>query len=203
MNKHDKLNSSTDVQNLTDTSKEKFKLKTSLHEIVSSIVLLMCGAILTIMVINIYSMASYGKTMLSLDTTLKSFKSFFQAETFVESSFYTDYDDSKLLDGAINGYVSSLDDKYSRYESPEEYNKAQIKDAGQSVGIGITVKLLDDGYIQVQEVSENTPAEKSGIKVGDIIKSIDGKDVAETGYTESISLIKDGDDNTSVTLSVL
>lgn len=203
MNKHDKLNSSTDVQNLTDTSKEKFKLKTSLHEIVSSIVLLMCGAILTIMVINIYSMASYGKTMLSLDTTLKSFKSFFQAETFVESSFYTDYDDSKLLDGAINGYVSSLDDKYSRYESPEEYNKAQIKDAGQSVGIGITIKLLDDGYIQVQEVSENTPAEKSGIKVGDIIKSIDGKDVAETGYTESISLIKDGDDNTSVTLSVL
>ncbi|MCD7799753.1 MAG: S41 family peptidase [Ruminococcus sp.] len=199
---HDNSTSLQNTQNIEEDTK-KFQLKTSRHEVASSIVLLVCGAILTIMVLNIYSMASYGKSMFSLDSTLKDLKSFFQAETFVESSFYTDYDEEKLLDGAISGYISSLDDKYSRYESSEEYNKAQIKDAGQSIGIGITVKLLDDGYIEVQEVNENTPAEEAGIQVGDIIKSIDGKDVVETGYEESISLIKDGEDNTTVDIEIL
>lgn len=205
MSKYKEHEDSTSVKNPQDIDQDtkKFQLKTSTHEVISSIVLLICGAMLAIMVLNIYSMASYGKTILSLDSTLKSFKSFFQAETFVESSFYTEYDEEKLLDGAISGYISRLDDKYSRYESSEEYNKAQIKDAGQSVGIGITIKLLDDGYIEVQEVNDNTPAEKAGIKVGDVIKSIDGNDVAETGYEESISLIKDGEDNTTVTLSIL
>jgi len=200
--KHPETSIAENTQDNND-KKKKFQLKTSLHEVISSILLLICGSLLTITAFNIYLGVSYGKSMFSLNETLKDFKAFFEAQDFVESSFYTDFDNDTLVDSAINGYISGLDDKFSRYESSEEYNQAQIKDAGQSIGIGIVVKLLDDGYIQIEEVNADTPAEKAGLQIGDIIKVIDGNDVAETGYEESVSLIKNGDEDTDVTLGIL
>jgi carboxyl-terminal processing protease len=203
----DRHSKEEDLNNIPETpsheDKKKFTLITSKAEVVSSVLLVVCGVLITIAVLNIYLGVAYGRTMFSLAKTLKEFKPFIQAESFVSSSFYTDYDTDTLVDSALQGYVSGLDDKYSRYESPTEFNQSQIKDAGQSIGIGITVMLRDDGYMDIKEVNADTPAEKAGLKADDIIKSIDGNDVAETGYEDSVALIKDGDDNTSVELEVL
>lgn len=205
MNRKDTNKTSVDTETSKDSqnTSKKIRLKTSFHEIISSILLLVCGAILSLTIINLYLGVSYGENMFSLSALLKEFKPFVEATNFVESSFYTDYDANTLVDSSIKGYVSGLDDKFSRYESPDEFNKSQIQDAGQSIGIGIVVKPLEDGYIEIQEVNADTPADKSGLKVGDIIQSIDGNDIAELGYNESINLIKDGDDNTDIILGIL
>ncbi len=202
--KHPKEENLTDTpENPSSESNKKFTLITSKSEVLSSVLLVVCGVLITIAVLNIYLGIAYGRTMFSLAKTLKEFKPFIQAENFVSSSFYTDYDNDTLVDATVDGYISGLDDKYSRYESPTEFNQSQIKDAGQSIGIGITVMLRDDGYMDIKEVSADTPAEKAGLKADDIIKAIDGNDVAETGYEDSVALIKDGDDNTSVELEIL
>lgn len=205
MNRKDTNKTSVDTETSKDSqdTSKKIRLKTSFHEIISSILLLVCGAILSLTIINLYLGISYGENMFSLSALLKEFKPFVEATNFVESSFYTDYDTNTLVDSSIKGYVSGLDDKFSRYESPAEFNKSQIQDAGQSIGIGIVVKPLEDGYMEIQEVNADTPADKSGLKVGDIIQSIDGNDIAELGYNESINLIKDGDDNTDIILGIL
>lgn len=205
MNRKDTNKTSVDTETSKDSqnTSKKIRLKTSFHEIISSILLLVCGAILSLTIINLYLGVSYGENMFSLSALLKEFKPFVEATNFVESSFYTDYDSNTLVDSSIKGYVSGLDDKFSRYESPDEFNKSQIQDAGQSIGIGIVVKPLEDGYMEIQEVNADTPADKSGLKVGDIIQSIDGNDIAELGYNESINLIKDGDDNTDIILGIL
>lgn len=205
MNQKDTNKTSVDTETSKDSqdTSKKIRLKASFHEIISSILLLVCGAILSLTIINLYLGVSYGENMFSLSALLKEFKPFVEATNFVESSFYTDYDSNTLVDSSIKGYVSGLDDKFSRYESPDEFNKSQIQDAGQSIGIGIVVKPLEDGYIEIQEVNADTPADKSGLKVGDIIQSIDGNDIAELGYNESINLIKDGDDNTDIILGIL
>jgi carboxyl-terminal processing protease len=182
--------------------KKRFNLVTSKKEVVTSILLLLCGVLITLTVFNIYLGINYGKSLLGFASTLKEFKPFIQAQNFVESSFYTDYDSETLVDSAISGYVSGLDDKYSRYESPVEYDKSQLQDSGQSMGIGITIQATEDGYIEIMEVKDDTPAKSSGLQVGDIIKTIDGNDVADYGFNESISLIKDGDESTDINLTV-
>lgn len=204
MNRKDtnKISIYTEQSEDSQNTSKKIRVKPSFYEIISNILLLVCGAILSLIIINLYLGVSYGKNMFSVGNMLKEFKPFVEATNFVESSFYTDYDSNTLVDSSIKGYILGLDDKFSRYESPDEFNKSQIQDAGQSIGIGIVVKALEDGYMEIQEVNADTPADKSGLKIGDIIQSIDGNDVAELGYNESINLIKDGDDNTSVILGI-
>lgn len=185
-----------------DSKKIRFKLVTSKREVVSSILLVLCGVLITLTVFNVYLGVACGKSLLEFASTFEEFKPFFETQSFVESSFYTDYDNDTLLEDTINGYLSGLDDKYSRYESPVEYDKSQLQDSGQSTGIGITIQATEDGYIEIMEVKDDTPAKSSGLQVGDIIKTIDGNDVAEYGFNESISLIKDGDDSTDVSLTI-
>lgn len=193
-----------DIESLdpsVDGGKNK-RTKGSKSEIVTSILLVLCGILITLTVINVYLAIAFGKNLFGFLSTLKEYKPFFEAQSFVESSFYTDYESDTLLDSAISGYVSGLDDKYSRYESPVEYDQSQLQDSGQSVGIGITIQATDDNYIEIMEVKDDTPAKSSGLQVGDIIKTIDGNDVVEYGFNESISLIKDGDESTDINLTV-
>lgn len=190
-------------EDTNNNQKKRPQLKTSLMEILTVVLMLISGCILTFTVLDLYIFKTYGQTITGLNQTIKDIVPLLQTKNMVEKTFYDDYDENTLLDSAINGYVSALDDKYSRYETPQEQKKSQIKNDGQMVGIGITVKKSDDGYIEIDEVTDNTPAQRAGLQKGDIIKSIGGKDVLEYGFDESINLIKNGEENTSIDVNVL
>lgn len=191
------------VNNDAGNNVKKAKIKSIVMEIVGLLLMMLCGALLTITILNFYINRTYGETILSLDRSIKNIAPLLEAKETVERSFYEEPDTDALLDGALTGYMSALDDAYSRYENPETQEKSQMQNDGKSVGIGIVVKLLDDGYICVEEVVEGTPAQKAGIQVGDTIKEIAGNDVAEYGYNESISLIKDGEEDTTIDMLIL
>ena len=57
-------------------------------------------------------------------------------EQIVESDYYEEVDTEELMDGALKGYMSALEDPYSGYLTPEEYQQWQSNEAGVSVGIG-------------------------------------------------------------------
>ena len=125
-----------------------------------------------------------------------------EVNTVVKNNFYQDIDEKSVEDGVLSGYMSGLGDKYARYQTPVEYKNTVVSDSGHLIGIGITVSQTEDGYMKVVELADNSSAGQAGVQVDDIIMSIDGNDVAETGYSQAVNLIKSGESDTDVLLSI-
>lgn len=133
----------------------------------------------------------------------KEYKLLGEAEAYVNKFFYKDdVDKENLIDGAVGGYIGGLEDKYSRYQNLESTNQNSESQMGVHTGIGVSVTLADDGYINIEEVSENSPSSKAGLKVGDIIVCVNGNDVSKTGYEQSVMAIQDGAPDSELTLGI-
>ena len=96
-------------------------------------------------------------------------------------------DSDKLVEGAMHGMIDSLDDPYAQYYTEEEYNKLLKANAGNYVGIGVSVQTPDETGSKVIEVYEGGPAEQAGIAVGDIITKVNGTEVANLTLDELLA----------------
>lgn len=81
---------------------------------------------------------------------------------------------------AIEGMLTSLDDRYTRYLVPEEAQVASDQLAGAYGGIGVTVQAAH-GLLVVARVTADSPASRAGVAAGDVIQRIDGRAVDEGG----------------------
>lgn len=122
-------------------------------------------------------------------------------DAFVQKNFYGNIDDNKINDGILKGYVSGLDDKYSRYLTADEYANEKSENAGKMTGLGLTLQEDDSGYIKIAEIMPDSPVSETDIQAGDFIVSVNGSDVLETGFNESIELMS-GTEGTEITLTV-
>ncbi|MFN3952171.1 MAG: S41 family peptidase [Thermaurantimonas sp.] len=106
---------------------------------------------------------------------------------------------SKLMDKAINSMLSSLD-PYTSYIKESEIENFRIQTTGQYGGIGASIRKRDD-YVMVVSVYKDAPADKAGVRAGDLLLAIDGKSLK--GYTDSeVSALLKGSPGTSFTLKV-
>ncbi len=87
---------------------------------------------------------------------------------------------TKLTEGAAAGMVGALGDQFSRYLTPDQYKSNQTFLSGTFAGIGASV-LQKGTQIQIAGVMPGTPAERDGLKVGDVILAVDGQ--STTGWT--------------------
>jgi carboxyl-terminal processing protease len=92
----------------------------------------------------------------------------------VENEYVDPVDRAKLVDGAIKGMVAELD-PHSSYMTPEEFHAFESDTEGEFGGIGIEVESRNDQLVVLAPI-EGSPADRAGIKSGDIIVSVDGKD---------------------------
>ena len=115
-------------------------------------------------------------------------------------TYYEDLDEQKLVDAAIDGMLSSLDDPYSTYMDEENSDVFSESVDGSYTGIGITLLLNDDGEFVVLDVLEDSPAEKEDIQVGDIVVEIDGESLEGLSMGEVTSKIKDNSNSVRLTL---
>lgn len=113
----------------------------------------------------------------------------------------TKLDSKKLLYGAVNGMLASLDDPYTSFFPPKQNNDFKTQLAGEFSGIGAELGLFDN-KISVISPLDNSPAQKAGIKSGDTILKVDG--AATTGWTvaQAVEKIR-GPKGTKVTLNIL
>lgn len=133
----------------------------------------------------------------------KEYKLLAEAEYIVNKNFYYSASDKdKLIDSAVSGYISGLDDKYSRYQSIEQTEERKDSHAGLKVGIGVTVSWNEEGFIEVYEVGKDSPAGKAGVQEGDRITALDSVSVKDMGYDKSIEYIKNGEENSIIVLTV-
>ena len=122
-------------------------------------------------------------------------------ENIVEEDYYQDVDQEKLILGAEKGLIQSLGDPYSEYYTKEEFNLLKEQTQGSFVGIGIYMSGNDEDNVVVKSVIKDYPAEKSGLKSGDIILKVDGEEVKYSQSSLVASKIK-GKAGTSVVLTI-
>jgi carboxyl-terminal processing protease len=121
----------------------------------------------------------------------------------VKNAYYEDVTDEELVEGIYRGIVAATGDKYSTYYSLEEIEVSRGDWEGKFYGIGATLTTdPDTGYGLIDSVMKDSPAEKAGVKAGDIIYRIDGEETYGMTLTEIVSLVR-GDDGTEVVLDMV
>jgi carboxyl-terminal processing protease len=110
-------------------------------------------------------------------------------------------DATKLTQGAIKGMVEALDDPYTSYLDAQSYQLSLRSLEGKIEGIGASVSVKD-GQITIIAPVAGSPAEKAGIRAGDIIQEIDGRSTSGMSLAEVVLSIQ-GPKGTTVTLLVL
>lgn len=108
--------------------------------------------------------------------------------------------DQDRVYGAISGLMSSLDDPYSVFFNPEETKSFQEEIAGNFSGVGMEVGIKDK-FLTVVAPLKGTPADRAGIKKGDKIIKIDGKEINGLSEDQAVRMIR-GEQGTPVNLTI-
>ncbi|HSH36151.1 S41 family peptidase, partial [Schnuerera sp.] len=124
---------------------------------------------------------------------------FLNIKNIIEHNSFYEPTEEELLQGAIKGLFQSLDPN-SQYYTQEEFQTLWEDISGDFVGIGVYIKEEKDSII-ITEPIKGSPAYKAGIKPGDKLISVDGKNVEGKSLEEVTSLIK-GEPGTSVRIGV-
>lgn len=113
-----------------------------------------------------------------------------------------DIDGDALVEGLYSGYTEALGDPYTEYYDEEETQALFESTSGEFSGIGVTMSQGTDGTITVTNIYEDSPADKAGLQVNDILLEVDGRDIQGEDLNTVVSYVK-GEKGTEVTLTVL
>ncbi|WP_378950458.1 S41 family peptidase [Pelosinus sp. sgz500959] len=158
------------------------------------------GAIL--LVIFTFSVTAGGFIYLinGNSTDVVSTLKFFRAVQIITSRYVEPVPMETLMAGAVKGMVNSLGDPHSIYMDAKMYKEFMIETEGSFGGVGIVIGVKDKMLTVVSPI-EGTPSEKAGIKSGDQIAKIDGKDSKDMALDEAVGKIR-GPEGSTVTLSI-
>ncbi|HLJ00202.1 MAG TPA: S41 family peptidase [Bradyrhizobium sp.] len=118
----------------------------------------------------------------------------------VRADYVEKPDDPKLIEGAINGMITSLD-PHSRYMNENAWHEMQDTTKGEFGGLGIEV-TMEDGLIKVVAPIDGTPAAKAGIMSGDLVTQIDEEAVQGLTLEQAVNKMK-GPTDTQTKLTIL
>ena len=112
------------------------------------------------------------------------YEALYETYDAIKENYYKDVKDETLINGAIDGMMKSLDDKHSMFFDKEAKKEFEDELSGTYYGIGAEIKETNEKEVMVNKVFDGSPAEKAGLKQGDIFVSIDGKSTEGKTPTE-------------------
>jgi carboxyl-terminal processing protease len=118
----------------------------------------------------------------------------------VRADYVEKPDDAKLVEGAINGMISSLD-PHSRYMNEKGWTDMQETTQGEFGGLGIEV-TMEEGLVKVVAPIDDTPAARAGIMSGDVITQIDDDAIQGLTLDQAVNKMK-GAPNTKTRLKII
>lgn len=135
----------------------------------------------------------------TLPLPLEEVRMFTQALDRIRASYVEEIDDQTLLENAIKGMLSGLD-PHSSYLADEDYEVLQENTTGEFGGLGIEVGR-ENGYIKVISPIDDSPADRAGMKAGDLITRINNRPLRELLPDEAAEMMR-GAPGTEVTLTI-
>lgn len=159
------------------------------------IFLVVITAIISIFTTYTIVRVSDTKSELGMSDDEKALQEFIDTYQNILDSYYEDVDSQELIDHAIAGMLSGLDDPYSIYFDEDSSSTFDATLEGSYNGVGLEVYNDTDMNIVVSRVFEGSSAEEAGIEAGDIIKEVDGKDLTGKATTEFSDYTKEKEDD--------
>jgi len=143
---------------------------------------------------------SVNQQLANMQQTSTAMKKIQSVYATISQNYYQPVNENKLANGAINGMVNSLGDKFSEYMDKSETES--LNDTIDSSFSGIGAQVQKSGsYIQIISPIAGTPAKKVGLKPKDVIKKVNGKSIAGKTLTQAVNLMR-GKVGTTVKLTV-
>ena len=118
----------------------------------------------------------------------------------IRAQYVEPVDPKKLIEAAINGMLTSLD-PHSSYMNATDFAAMQVQTHGEFGGLGIEV-TMENGVIKVVSPIDGTPADKAGIKTGDLITRVNGKSVMGLTLDQAVKLMR-GPVGSDITITVV
>lgn len=163
-----KKGSNKKVEIVNDNKTKEKELYTSKEVIIVMIFSIGIGILMCFGGISIIT----GKNYLAVTKDLKKVVDTYYA---IVDNYYGELDKDKLIDGAVEGMISSVGDTFTNYSDTESTSSFDETINGSYEGIGCTVATLEDGTISVIDMFDDSPSYKAGLKVGDVILKVDGE----------------------------
>ncbi len=127
-----------------------------------------------------------------------------EARSVIEDNYYMPTSSQELDEDSVNGMVTAISkehkDRFSHYFTPKDLSSFDEATSGSVDGIGLTVTEVKPG-LRIATVLPDTPAEKAGLKAGDVITEVDGKSIAGDSADVAAAMIK-GPPGTKVMLHI-
>lgn len=164
----------------------------------------LCGALAVLLGLGLVSCAGrlpfFGKEEAVSQETKEKLSGI---QALIQKEYIGEVDEDALQTGICQGYVGALGDPYSAYYDEEQTSALMETTQGEYGGIGVVLtQNLDTGVTTASSVYEDSPAMKAGMKDGDIIYQVEGRDVSGMALEEISGSIK-GEKGTIVEITVL
>lgn len=156
------------------------------------------GALVTLLLTGIVFLG-FGHNVVSLGAVYK----LSQLKGLIDENYLGKADGEELKEGLYKGYLEALDDPYSIYYDAQETKQLNERLSGQFNGIGaLLTQDKNTGVITLIRIYKDSPAMDAGLKDGDILYQIEGRDVTGEDLNKVVNDIK-GDRGTKVNLTVI
>ena len=119
--------------------------------------------------------------------TIKSLRLFSKVYTLIKNNYIKKERSRKLIFGAIEGMVSTLD-PHTYFLTPSEFRQMKAETSGEFVGIGVKISIKNH-YVVVVSPIDDSPAAKAGIKAGDIIEKINNISTYNMNIMRAVGLL--------------
>lgn len=158
-----------------------------------------CLSCVIMLVVSFSTGCSIGRS----NRTSKIEKKADKINKIISRYYLNDIDEDNVEQNVYKGILNGLDDPYSVYYTPEEYQKLQEETSGNYVGIGVMVSQDPaSGYLKVIKAFENGPAYEAGVRLDDYIIEVEGASVEGKDMSTVVTEIK-GEAGTTVKITVL
>ena len=118
----------------------------------------------------------------------------------IKDQYVDDIDDDTLFNYAIDGMVTNLD-PYSDYLSKDDFSELKIGTTGRFGGIGIEI-TMEDGFVKVITPIDDTPAQRVGIKSGDLVIEVQDVSLKDKSLNDAVKLMR-GEPGTKVKVKII
>ncbi|UII54462.1 S41 family peptidase [Cytobacillus spongiae] len=150
--------------------------------------------------ITTFALAFGDEKAVDVGVERNEFDKLYSTYDTLQKSYYKELDQTKLVDGAINGMLEALEDPYSDYMNEEEAKSFHQSISSSFEGIGAEIQEKD-GYILIVSPIKGSPAEKAGLKPNDKVLQVDGESIQGLSTTEAVMKIR-GEKGTTVELLI-